>query len=177
VGVAAGRTEQALARRGIDVHAVAMDAVFAGVLRANGINAVEGTLAEALAKLPAREFDAILMADVLHLVETPVEWLRAVRPLLSAEGQLVVRVHNTGERSSWIRDWCRRPLFPNFARTGVQAVSASHLRRWCIESGFIVTKIVPSMPSGRRKRLGWFGANFFSRLFASSFIVTARRAE
>jgi SAM-dependent methyltransferase len=180
IGAAAGEIEDTLRLRGIDVHAVAMDAVFAGALRAKGIKAVEGTLTESLRNLSGHMFDAILMADFLHLVEEPVEWMRSVRPFLSPGGCLVVRVDNTGELSSWVKDiWAGRgrSLFPNFTRTGVQPVSAGRLRRWCAESGFSVANIVPSMPAERRQKLGKLPSSLIEPLFASAFILTARRTE
>jgi 2-polyprenyl-3-methyl-5-hydroxy-6-metoxy-1,4-benzoquinol methylase len=158
---------------------VAIDAVFASALRAKGIQAVEGPLDEALERLGQERFDTIVIADVLHLVVDSVEWLRALRHRLTASGQLVARVANTGELSCWAKDlWHGRPRlrFPRYESTGVHPVNARRLRRWCREARLDPVEITPLVDDTRRVKFGPLVSGPFETLLATSFLLKARRA-
>jgi SAM-dependent methyltransferase len=178
VGAGLGRTEQVLRSRGVDVHALAIDEVFAGALRAKGIDAVAGPIDEALNAFGVEGFDVVLVADVLHLVREPVEWLRQLRDRLTPNGWLLMGVPNTGEVSCWMKDARQGHLrwrFPNYASTGVHPVSVRRLQRWCEKAGLAVVEITPLMDEARRRKLGRFGVGLLRPLLASTFLLKATR--
>ena len=84
VGCGAGANEIRLSRLGVNVGAMPLDAVFGAQLRRDGIRTVEGPLDRAISDLNGERFKALMLADVLHLVEDPVNWLRKLREALAA---------------------------------------------------------------------------------------------
>jgi 2-polyprenyl-3-methyl-5-hydroxy-6-metoxy-1,4-benzoquinol methylase len=178
VGVGAGQAEQLLSKRGVDVHVLAIDPVFAGALRAKGIMAVAGPFSEALERLGPRPFDVVMVADVLHLVPDPVEWLRQLHEKLTPGGLLVVSVPNTGELTCWmkdLRDGRRRLRFPRYESTGVQPVSLRRLRGWCRESHFKYLDATPVVEEPKRRKLGRLAVGPVERLLADKFVLRATR--
>ena len=102
-----GYDEAALVARGFDVSVVPLDAIFGCVLEGRGFKMHKGPLPKTMAELAGADFDAILIADVLHLLPDPLEWLRAASKTLAANGEIVGSVSNT---SSWLwplKDWRR----------------------------------------------------------------------
>src|SRR5688572_26386082 len=96
VGCGWGATEAALKQAGVDVTAIPIDPVFGDAVDRRGVRTVVAPLDEALARLDGGAFDCILLADVLHLVDDPVAWLRRLRPYLSdGTGCVVVSAPNT----------------------------------------------------------------------------------
>ena len=78
------------------------------------------------------EFDAVLTADMLHLLPQPIDWLCAAAKLLSPGGEIVGSVSNT---SSWlwpIKDWRNgrlRWIRPSYDANGAQPMSERRLVR------------------------------------------------
>ena len=176
VGVGSGALERQLHRDGIDVQVVALDDVFARVLRERGVPAVTGPLDTALQAIGGEPFDAVLMVDALHLVPDPRQWLRAIRERLSPGGRLIVRVDNTGEISAWLTDLRagrRRARFPRFAASGVQPVNSAALRGWCRAAGFAVARISPVMADTRRQKMGPFAIGLIGAMVATQLILEA----
>jgi 2-polyprenyl-3-methyl-5-hydroxy-6-metoxy-1,4-benzoquinol methylase len=175
VGCGWGATEMELVRRGIEVCAIPVDAVFGESLRRRGIRAVTGPLAQALEKLREERFDAILLADVLHLVPDPVDWLRRTSALLQPSGRVIVSVPNTLEIGSRVRHWRegrRRLQTPREGATGVHRVNAKRLRRWFDEAGLTSVRIVPAVDETGRPIRKWASA-VLGTAAASRFLVTA----
>jgi 2-polyprenyl-3-methyl-5-hydroxy-6-metoxy-1,4-benzoquinol methylase len=174
IGVGAGDLERQLHRSGLDVQVVALDEVFARVLRQRGVPAVTGPLDRALASIGDDPFDAVLVVDALHLVADPRQWLRAVRERLSPGGHLIVRVDNTGEIPAWLADLRggrRRTRFPRFAASGVQPINPAVLRRWCRATGFTGVRISPVMADTRRQKMGPFAVGPIEAMVATQFIL------
>ncbi len=179
VGCGWGENEVWLSRKGIDVCAVPVDAVFAGALRRRGIRTVEGPFEQVVENLHGQQFDVVLMAEVLHLVKDPEGWLEAIRRLLLPDGSLIVSVHNTTDILSWIRDrWIglRRPLSPDYKTSGVQPVSVRSLRRWFRSSGLELMEITP-LVEGRRSFAREVGLKTLERALAERFILKAKRTR
>lgn len=179
VGCGWGENEAWLNRNGINVCAVPLDVVFAALVRQRGIRTVEGPLHTAIEKLGGERFDVVLLPDVLHLVENPVEWMERLRSFLGPEGWMLASVANTCDFAAWVGDWRegrRRPLSPSYRKSGVQAVSPGRLRRWCRSAGMEAVKIVPVVEGERRALRNW-GLTALEPAFASRFILSARPAK
>lgn len=179
VGVGSGAVEEALRSKGIEVSAIAVDAVFAGVLRGRGIEAVHGGMTTAMQSLPPGRFDVVLVTDVLHLVDDPVAWLSQLSKMLAKDGRIIIRVDNTGGLIEWLTDLRVgqfRSRWPHFTSTGVQPVSVRRVRRWCRASNLEVTEITAVTEESRRRKLGAMLSVSFESLLANKFLVTAMRA-
>jgi SAM-dependent methyltransferase len=179
IGCGWGENELWLGRKGVDVTAVPIDTVFADALRRRGIRTVEGPFDEVIQCLNGKQFDAVLMADVLHLVENPLKWLQEIKNRIAPGGYLIAGVKNICEVLSWVRDWRdgrRRHFSPKFEENGVQAVSLKKLRRWCRSSGLEVIEIIPLIGSTRRI-VRQIGRGPLKEKLSERFILKAKRTE
>ena len=172
VGCGWGENEARLAGKGMQVCAVPLDAVFAASVRKRGIRTVLGPFEEAMEQLGGERFDIVLLDDVLHLLEDPVEWLQRLGRLLEPGGLLIASVPNTCELTAQISDWRNGAL-----RSRVQAVSPRNLRSWCRLAGLKHLSIVPVL-DGIKTRLAKVGSVGCSDLRSHPrFILTATRSQ
>jgi SAM-dependent methyltransferase len=178
VGTTTGQDEAALASRGMDVTTVPLDAVFASVLAQRGFKVHEGPLPSAMAKLEGADFDAILIADVLHLLPSPTDWLRAASKVLALNGEIVGSVCNT---SSWLwplKDWRhgrRCWIRPGFATFGAHPMGAARLASLCRASRLELVEtiaVTEGAPSLARVPSGWV-----SRKLAPQLLFRMRRVR
>jgi len=138
VGATSGGDEARLTEKGVDVAAAPLDTIFGSMLKRRGIRTVEGSLAGVAQQLTGEKFDAILLADVLHLADDPVDWLQKLRSLLSSDGVVVGAVPVIPNLLSCLRDLRdgrTSPFLPSYAKHGVRVVSTRRLRGWCRASG------------------------------------------
>jgi SAM-dependent methyltransferase len=170
IGATTGQDEAALAERGMDVHVVPLDAVFGGVLAGRGFTVHEGPLMDTMAKLAGAEFDVVLVADALHLLPAPLDWLRAASKTLTANGEIVGSVSNT---SSWLwplRDWRRgrkRWIRPSFDAFGAHPMSEARLASLCRASALELAQtlaVTDEAPGLERIRWGWLRRKLAPRL-------------
>lgn len=175
VGCGWGALEQTLQRSGVSVTALPLDAVIGAAAADRGIPIVCGAIDNAMAQLAGRQFDAVVITDLLHLAEDPAELIARCGSLISAEGTLVVR----GPNFQALRVLAKRALgkdghgkLRSFAESGVHSIGPSQIRRQARKCNLKVTEI--RWPAHRAqnpldRKLGRFGA--------ADWILRARRAQ
>jgi SAM-dependent methyltransferase len=177
LGATLGRLETTFLRRGVRVHAIPLDGVFSQTLRGRGIHVIEGSMTQALGRLGNETFDAIVLEDMLHLTEQPIDWLHQLRSRLGPAGRLVFSVPNTTDPGSWVTDCLRgQPRQPlvRFDRDGVHAVSVGRLRRWLRASRLEPDTILFVTNGPRRERLTRRLGRASARFLATTFLVRAQ---
>jgi 2-polyprenyl-3-methyl-5-hydroxy-6-metoxy-1,4-benzoquinol methylase len=172
VGCGWGETEAQLKRKGIDTCAVPLDAVFGAAAKHRGIRSIDGPFHAAIESLGEERFDVVLLADVLHLVENPVDWLRRLRGVLRPNGKLIASVPNTADFTG------RRRVQPACNGNGsgthkVHKVNVRRLRSWCRSAGLRTIRIEP-VSDGSERFLRKWGARALGFMFAPKFILTAK---
>ncbi|MEZ5276842.1 MAG: methyltransferase domain-containing protein [Opitutaceae bacterium] len=177
IGSGNGSNEAWMQERGHEVLAIPIDAVFGAVLQNRGIPAIIAPFEQALQQLSPRQFDAIVMADGLHLVPDPASWLRSLPKYLNRNGSVYACVAHGGNRLEWIRDLCKegsfQPLSSLFVRTGVHPVNPEMLRQWFREAGFQSPTIEPLLTE-RRRAIVERGFRHLAFELASHFLVVAQ---
>jgi 2-polyprenyl-3-methyl-5-hydroxy-6-metoxy-1,4-benzoquinol methylase len=177
VGSGWGENEAWLDRCGFKVCAIPVDVVFGALVRRRGIRTVDGPLDHAVEALNGQRFDAVVLPDVLHLLPDPPAWLQKLRCLLEPDGRLIASVANTGEIVARVKDWRDGRRFEvNGEQVTLQKVNTKRLRDWCRSTGFTGVKISPVV-SGKRRALRRWGLKALEPLFASRFILTAKRGS
>lgn len=173
LGCGWGENEERLEKRGHTVCAVPVDAVLAASVARRGIRTVVGPLDQAMKQLEGEQFDAVLLADALHLVADPVEWLRAAARRLAPGGRVIVSVPNTTELTGRVRD-----LLAGHKRAGRAAhrVSRARLKQWIRQAGLEIEGMELGVEPTRNQRRRWAVAKLGSR-FAPHFLAVARRPE
>jgi 2-polyprenyl-3-methyl-5-hydroxy-6-metoxy-1,4-benzoquinol methylase len=94
VGCGWGALEEKLTQRGARVTALPLDSVIGAMAARFGIEMIYGTLQEGLDKVTGREFDCVLVTDLLHLQREPWEVLGNCARLVKPGGMMVVQSHN-----------------------------------------------------------------------------------
>lgn len=176
VGSGWGATEEELARQGKRVTGIPVDAVFGDCLRRRGIAAKEGPIEQVVQELHSERFDVILMQEVLHLVESPAQWLAMLVPLLSEPGVVLASSPRTYDplRIIWYLRGEPVTAYPkNFAHSRVHRVTRQRLAKWFAEAGMdfeiLETCTTPTRRSIQRKLWG-----SWNRPLSDSFIVLAK---
>ena len=138
IGCGWGATEGWLAERGLSVTAVPIDSVIPGGARAKGVEIIDGDFESARAKLAGRQFDCLLLLNVLHLVHDPVGVLSSFGSLLASGSVAIISAPNL-RRLSVIAGRIRGDEgfkdLGNYEATGTHATSHAVVRRWCEAAG------------------------------------------
>lgn len=90
IGCGWGDAEITLKKRGIEVTAMPLDSVIGAAAARLGINVVYGTLDECFTNLDSRQFDCVLMPNLLHLLPNPKTVLEQCSRFVREGGTLVI---------------------------------------------------------------------------------------
>jgi 2-polyprenyl-3-methyl-5-hydroxy-6-metoxy-1,4-benzoquinol methylase len=179
IGCGWGATESWLVEKGLRVTAVPLDPVIPGGAQAGGVELVTGGFAEARGKLSGRQFDCLLLSNVLHLAPDPVEVLRSFSALLAPEGVSVAVVPNTARLGAERRLLGRKPQDGSrgtYEQTGTHLSSSNIFRSWFLAAGLRVEKF-KELLSPRAQRHRYLTLGLMDSWIASEFIAVARRAS
>lgn len=140
LGCGWGKTEAYLVKSGIEVTAVPHDLVVMASAQLRGIKTVSPCWQDARIELAGKQFDAILLEDVLQYWETPVELLRSLKPLLAPGGCILGQVINTRSLSFIKRiiknENIMRQLSLSYAEIGMHMTHLKLIRKWFKCAGF-----------------------------------------
>lgn len=179
VGCGWGATEARLAESGFRVTAVPLDPVIPGRAKATGVRVIDGDFKAAYTKLADERFDCLLLANVLHLVENPVEVLSCFVGLLD-EGAVVIALLPNHLKLSilWkkFRGLEGLQVLGSFAKSGVHFTSHLTVRRWFRQAGLQIDKITNILPE-RAQLARRFGFGLINPLFASQFVAAAKKSN
>jgi SAM-dependent methyltransferase len=171
IGCGCGATEAVLVKGGMKVTAVPLDEVVAATASARGIETLPPDFDAAAALLSDRQFDCILMLDILQQLADPVTVLTAYRSFLVGGGLLLVSVPNchhpgflrrqsSGGRAATktvqhttlrrTRGWLRRAGYRHLRDHGIPAGRAALLSKWTfgLANGLLCRKLLLSARSG-----------------------------
>lgn len=144
VGCGDGMLEQALFGRADHLVGMPLDEVIAAVARGRGIETLPADFEAAFEALDGRQFDVVLLHDVLGHVRDPVALLRDLRTVVAPAGELLVTLPN--HRYHALRLLTRRPFsapVPRrgaFEEVGVHRTGRRALRRWLEQAGYDITR-------------------------------------
>jgi SAM-dependent methyltransferase len=138
IGCGWGATEAWLTERDMRVTAVPLDVVIPGGAEEKGVEIVPGDFAEARGKLAGRQFDCLLLLNILHLVPDPVAVLASFGALLAPGGVAIATVPNTSQVAEAFRAMRRKgrvEILRGYEETGVQVVSRRVVFGWFRSAG------------------------------------------
>ena len=133
------------------------------------------------------QYDVILMMDVIEHLRCPDRVLRAVRPLLSPNGIVIINVPNVANwrvRFELLRGRWDYRVTGLLDRTHVYFYTQQTLKQLIVNNGFVVDTILPTVPadnllgfnlgsSQSRKRLLNLSLESLPGLLAYQFLVRA----
>jgi 2-polyprenyl-3-methyl-5-hydroxy-6-metoxy-1,4-benzoquinol methylase len=176
IGSGWGAVECCLAARGLQVAAVPLDAVIPGAAEADGVEIINGGFEQARRMLAGRQFDCVLLSNVLHLVPEPVEFLSSVTTLLSPGGLAIAVVPNTSrfEANVTAMRGGRIDDRQMYERSGVQHTSRETVRSWFGSAGLRVQNLKQILRP-RAQKIGRMTKGILDSWLAYDFIVAGRK--
>lgn len=171
IGCGSGATEARLAAKGVNTTALPLDAVISGRAASNGIEMIHGDFASARAQLNGRKFDCVLLLNVLHLVEDPVELLLWIRGLIPENGTILLALPNMARPANPVSSLrCRAEDFLDFRQCGTHFISKKVISNWFQRAGLRIKKTRPILtPRARRVSRLTFG--LASSKLSSDFLI------
>ena len=178
VGCGSGATESDLKQRGARVTVLPLDSVMGAASARLGLEVIYGSMAECFNRLGEREFDCVLITDLLHLLPNPWQVLDQCGRSVARTGTLVVSGPNfqslriLGKRVLNVGDYRK---LSSFAQSGVQTLAAGETTRQLTNAGWNVVatrsfnRTPPRKLAGLQRRLG--------RLTAQNWVLAARRSH
>jgi hypothetical protein len=155
-----------------------LDPVIPGGAKAKGVKIVEGDFKTARAQLAAERFDCLLLSNVLHLAEKPVEILSSFAGLLSDKASVVAVLPNLLKLSLiWKKYLGREGLadLGDYKKTGVHFTSHGVARRWFQSAGLKIENFTNILPR-RAETPSRLALGLMDPLLASEFVASARKA-
>jgi 2-polyprenyl-3-methyl-5-hydroxy-6-metoxy-1,4-benzoquinol methylase len=101
IGCGWGATEQILKTRGAEITAFPLDSVIGADIARSGIEVIYGSLGECFEKLAGRQFDCVLMTNLLHLQQSPIALIKGCIRSVREGGRLVLSGPNF-DRLPWL---------------------------------------------------------------------------
>lgn len=176
IGCGWGKTESALAAKGLKVTAIPLDRIIASCIEDKNIRIINGDSVSAREQLAHEQFDCILFSNILHLMTDPTAILCQFVPLLSNDGVLIVTAPNFAQLTMFWHRLLRRRPYRDLGRKdiGVHLTSYKTLRRWLKQCQIRIYGATPIIPE-RFRRLERFSSDSIRGLFASDLVIAGRR--
>jgi SAM-dependent methyltransferase len=173
VGSGSGATESYLATKGYRVTSVPLDPVISSLMKNGTVEILDADFNEAFEDLRGRRFDCVLLSNVLHLAQNPVELLRKLSVLVKDDAVTISLVPNLARirrRPPMLASGARLTASITYEQSGVQFTSPRIVRSWYRHAGLKVEEIV-DVPS-----LGFAGLPLraIRRFVARELIVVAK---
>ncbi len=174
IGCGWGATEAWLKEAGYHVTALPLDLVIPGRAEAAGVELVFGDLTTAQKKLAGRQFDCLLLLNILHLVKDPGELLASFREFLSDTSLIVSITPNMARFSkSKPTKWNgHRRFAASWDTDGVHFTSPKTVDRWFAAAGAESGKVIHILPP-HAERISRLTLGFADSFLSAEFISIA----
>lgn len=176
VGCGRGDAEEFLYRRGATVTVLPLDSVIGAEAERRGLAPIYQPLETGLSSLKSRNFDCIILPNLLHLLPDPKLVLRQLMDLLGPEGTLVV----TGPNFQWLRISIKRILnkedyraLRSFKESGIHALSIGDIIDFV--KGMGLRSVSSTWLNHSKGRMSQFFPNWTGRYTAKDWLLKARR--
>jgi len=178
LGCGRGSMETRLASKGLRVVAVPIDPVISAGAEGQGVEIIEGDLKTARKKIEGQHFDCLLLSNMLHLIENPVELLSSFKDVLSENARVIATVPNLSRLPEmWRR--IRRDKhvkgLGSYRNAGVHVTSRRIVREWFEMAGLSVEGITNVLTPRLQKASLWT-LGLADSLLAIELIVVSRNA-
>ena len=178
IGCGWGATETRLQERGAVVTALPLDPVIGAATALHGVEMIYGTLDEGLETLAKRQFDCVLLTNLLHFQPDPAAVVASCCRLVRDGGTLVI----SGPNFDRVPVWIKRTVgignygkLRQFEQGGISLCGPGTLAGSIKGAGLRIAAVrwandPPMIPNGTTVKQPRFGA-----LTARSWVLQARR--
>lgn len=177
IGCGSGETEVQLKKRGIEVTAIPLDSIIGAATARLGINVVYGKLDECFANLDGRQFDCVLMTNLLHLLPNPKAVLERCSRFVPEGGTLVIGGPNFGrlpvliKRIFGVGDYGK---LRSFDESGISVCGPQAFKKHIERNGLRVEPIKWMHQASPQWELGGI-ESYLGRFTAKDWIIRAQR--
>jgi 2-polyprenyl-3-methyl-5-hydroxy-6-metoxy-1,4-benzoquinol methylase len=177
IGCGWGDAEITLKKRGIEVTAIPLDSVIGAAATRLGLNVVYGTLDECFTNLDSRQFDCVLMTNLLHLLPNPKAVLEQCSRFVREGGTLVINGPNFDrlpiliKRIFGVGDYGK---LRSFAESGINMCSPQTFKKHIARQGLRVEPVKWVHQASPRHELSGIWARL-GRFSAKDWIIRAWR--
>jgi 2-polyprenyl-3-methyl-5-hydroxy-6-metoxy-1,4-benzoquinol methylase len=175
IGCGWGVTEKRLIEMGVKVKAAPIDSVIAASAEARGVEIVYGDCKAVHEQLANERFDCLLLSNILHLVQNPVELLLSFADLLKPDGRVVASVPNVTKLRRIIRRlrFAGKSANPRSYKThGMHITDSSVMRHWFRKAGLKLDRLVYEVSAEKelsdRRSLGLARPMLASEIYMSA---------
>jgi hypothetical protein len=175
VGAVDGSVEEQLLRRGVNVAAIPLDSVIGAVASKKGIHVVPSTLDKMSVQLGKRQFDCVLVRDLLHLLADPFALLASSAAHVARGGTLLVFGPQMGSPRTFLKRLLRRDGFEklsSYEEGGLRPISSRDVAGFAARRFNATASVQWQREAGRPYRAHWAGA-----ATAQRWAVAARFAD
>lgn len=156
-GCGTGTLEEPLVHSGVKVVGVPMDAVIGSIAQRRGLEMVYGPESTALEQLNGAAFEAVILSDILHLVDDKASLLSGLYNILGEGGRLACRVPNFFDLGMLRRRYTdeRFPSVWDEERVGAALLQAAELKQLAVRCGFREVEVCYGMQDRRQALSAW----------------------
>ncbi len=134
IGCGYGKTEKVLVDRGVHVTGIEPSTEAAPIASSNGLSIIQKGALEGLQELKGKEFDCIILSDVLEHLSDPKAVLKLCSDLISTGATIVISVPNFRHYSVFYHLFIRGSV-PNrdagiFDNTHLQITTMKRMEEW-----------------------------------------------
>jgi SAM-dependent methyltransferase len=144
IGCGWGASEQALLPRGASVTVLPLDSVTGSQVARLGIEVVHGELRQSLQALKGRQFEAVMMTNLLHLQADPRQVLAECCRLVGAGGTLLLGGPNFGRFPVRVKRLLRQGDYGklgDYEASGTSVCGPATFKRQLAEAGLSVSAV------------------------------------
>jgi 2-polyprenyl-3-methyl-5-hydroxy-6-metoxy-1,4-benzoquinol methylase len=177
IGCGWGAVEVELKQRGTTVTAIPLDSVIGASAARLGIEVVYGTWDECLTILDGRQFDCVLMTNMLHLLPNPKTIAGQCSRFVREGGTLMISGHNFSrlpiliKRTFGAADYGK---LRSFDKSGINMYGPQTFKKHIEQQGLWVEAIKWVHQTPPRRELSGIWSRL-GRLMAKDWIIQARR--
>lgn len=156
-GCGSGALEEPLVSSGVKVVGVPLDAVIGSNAQRRGLELVYGPENAALEQLKGAGFEAVILSDVLHLVDDQESLLSGLRSTLGEGGKLACRIPNFFDIGMFRRRFTdeRFRMIWNKERVGAALLQSAELKQLAEGCGFREVEVSYGLQVQRQSLSAW----------------------
>jgi 2-polyprenyl-3-methyl-5-hydroxy-6-metoxy-1,4-benzoquinol methylase len=177
IGCGRGAMEVRLKQRGTTVTAIPLDSVIGAAAARLGIEVVYGAWDECLTILDGRQFDCVLMTNLIHLLPNPKTVLEQCSRFVREGGTLVISGPNFSRLPVLIKRTLRAEDYGklrSFSESGINICGPRTFQKHIKRQGLRVKPIKWVHQTPPRRELSGIWSRL-GRLMAKDWIILARR--
>jgi len=181
LGCGYGQMEKTLIEKGCSVLGIEPDQEAASVAAANGLEVINSTAEEGIKTIQDRQFDCLLLSDVLEHLVDPAGVFTACSNLLSEGGTVVVSIPNFRHVSVFYELFIKGMAPENdagiFDRTHLRMTTKKLIEKWFSENNISVSEHHYNLPGRIQRAASFLSFGIFNEIISRQVVICGKKPE